>query len=82
MNNPLKILIAAFAAWMFAGLENSLFILIHRQMMFELLGPRRQRNLSQFGSPGFKRRFCWELLLADGCLVGSAIASAARAQWD
>lgn len=34
-----KMLIAAFLAWMFAGLEISLFILIHRQMMVELLGP-------------------------------------------
>ncbi len=34
-----RMLIAAFLAWMFAGLENSLFILIHRQMMLELLGP-------------------------------------------
>ena len=33
-------LVAAFLAWMFAGLENSLFILIHRQMMLELLGMR------------------------------------------
>lgn len=32
------ILAAAFLAWMFAGLENSLFILLHRQMMLELLG--------------------------------------------
>ena len=32
------LLVAGFLAWMFAGLENSLFILIHRQMMFELLG--------------------------------------------
>jgi len=32
-------LAAAFLAWMFAGLENSLFVLIHRQMMLELLGP-------------------------------------------
>ena len=31
-------LVAAFLAWMFAGLENSLFILIHRQMMLDLLG--------------------------------------------
>lgn len=30
---------AAFLAWMFAGLEISLFILIHRQMAPELLGP-------------------------------------------
>lgn len=32
------VLVAAFAAWMFAGLEISLFILIHRQMTLELLG--------------------------------------------
>lgn len=38
-------LIAAFLAWMFAGLENSLFILIHRQMMLELLGPETPEKL-------------------------------------
>ena len=32
-------LVAAFLAWMFAGLEISLFVLIHRQMSAELLGP-------------------------------------------
>lgn len=32
-------LVAAFAAWMFAGLEISLFVLVHRQMTLELLGP-------------------------------------------
>jgi MFS family permease len=32
------ILAAAFLAWMFAGLEISLFVLIHRQMSLELLG--------------------------------------------
>lgn len=32
------VLLAAFAAWMFAGLEISLFILVHRQMTLELLG--------------------------------------------
>ena len=32
------VLLAAFLAWMFAGLEISLFILIHRQMALELLG--------------------------------------------
>jgi MFS transporter, SHS family, sialic acid transporter len=32
-------LLAAFLAWMFAGLEISLFILIHRQMMHGLIGP-------------------------------------------
>ena len=38
-------LVAAFLAWMFAGLENSLFILIHRQMMLELLGPETPEKL-------------------------------------
>jgi SHS family sialic acid transporter-like MFS transporter len=38
-------LAAAFLAWMFAGLENSLFILIHRQMMLELLGPETPEKL-------------------------------------
>lgn len=33
-----EVLAAAFVAWMFAGLENGLFVLIHRQMMRELLG--------------------------------------------
>ncbi len=32
------VLAAAFLAWMFAGLEISLFILVHRQMTLELLG--------------------------------------------
>ena len=39
------LLAAAFLAWMFAGLENSLFILIHRQMMTELLGPTGTEQL-------------------------------------
>jgi SHS family sialic acid transporter-like MFS transporter len=34
----LTILIAAFLAWMFAGLEISLFVLVHRQMTLGLLG--------------------------------------------
>lgn len=34
----LHILVAAFLAWMFAGLGIALFILIHRQMMRDLLG--------------------------------------------
>lgn len=34
----LHILAAAFVAWMFAGLGIALFILIHRQMMLDLLG--------------------------------------------
>ncbi|MFO1000921.1 MAG: hypothetical protein U0936_11305 [Planctomycetaceae bacterium] len=38
-------LVAAFLAWMFAGLENSLFILIHRQMMLELLGSATPEKL-------------------------------------
>ncbi len=37
-NQRLGVLLAAFLAWMFAGLEISLFILIHRQMALELLG--------------------------------------------
>jgi len=40
-----RILVAGFLAWMFAGLENSLFILIHRQMMLELLGPSTPENV-------------------------------------
>ncbi len=38
-------LAAAFLAWMFAGLENALFVLIHRQMMLELLGPGTAEKL-------------------------------------
>lgn len=38
-------LVAAFLAWMFAGLENSLFVLIHRQMMLDLLGPGTPEKL-------------------------------------
>jgi predicted MFS family arabinose efflux permease len=34
----LRLLVAAFLAWMFAGLNISLFVLIHRQMTLELLG--------------------------------------------
>lgn len=33
------VLTAGFAAWLFAGLENALFVLIHRQMMLSLLPP-------------------------------------------
>lgn len=33
------VLLAAFLAWLFAGLEISLFVLAHRQMTLELLGP-------------------------------------------
>src|SRR5204862_6130570 len=35
----IRILLAAFLAWMFAGLEISLFVLVHRQMTLGLLGP-------------------------------------------
>jgi SHS family sialic acid transporter-like MFS transporter len=35
----LGILLAAFLAWMLAGLQISLFVLIHRQMTLDLLGP-------------------------------------------
>lgn len=38
-------LVAAFVSWMFAGLENGLFVLIHRQMMHELLGPGTAEQL-------------------------------------
>ena len=38
-NQRLAILVAAFLAWMFAGLQISLFVLIHRQMTLGLLGP-------------------------------------------
>ncbi|MFM7059209.1 MAG: MFS transporter [Planctomycetota bacterium] len=40
-----KVLAAAFVAWMFAGLENGLFVLIHRQMMRELLGASAAEGL-------------------------------------
>lgn len=33
------VLAAAVLAWLFAGLEISLFVLLHRQMVLELLGP-------------------------------------------
>ena len=38
-------LLAGFTAWMFAGLENGLFVLIHRQMMRELLGPETAETI-------------------------------------
>jgi len=40
-----EVLAAAFVAWMFAGLENGLFVLIHRQMMRELLGAAAAESL-------------------------------------
>lgn len=40
-----EVLAAAFIAWMFAGLENGLFVLIHRQMMRELLGTAAAESL-------------------------------------
>jgi MFS family permease len=39
------VLLAAFLGWMFAGLEISLFILVHRQMMLELLGTGAQEKV-------------------------------------
>ena len=42
-----EVLAAAFIAWMFAGLENGLFVLIHRQMMRELLGTAATEGLIQ-----------------------------------
>jgi len=41
----LSVLAAGFAAWMFAGLENALFVLIHRQMMLSLLPPGTQETV-------------------------------------
>ena len=46
------VLLAAFLAWMFAGLEISLFVLVHRQMTLELLGP-------QTPEPDVTRWFAW-----------------------
>lgn len=48
----LVVLAAAFAAWMFAGLEISLFVLVHRQMSLELLGPGTPE-------PTIARWFAW-----------------------
>lgn len=39
------VLLAAFLAWMFAGLEISLFVLIHRQMTLGLLGPETPESV-------------------------------------
>ena len=46
------VLLAAFLAWMFAGLEISLFVLIHRQMTLELLGADTPEK-------GVARWFAW-----------------------
>ncbi len=46
------LLVVAFLAWMFAGLENSLFTLIHRQMMLDLLEPGTAESL-------IKKWFAW-----------------------
>jgi MFS family permease len=48
----LGILLAAFLAWMFAGLQISLFVLVHRQMTIGLLG-------SQTPEPVVTRWFAW-----------------------
>jgi MFS family permease len=40
-----RVLAAAFLAWMFAGLEISLFVLIHRPMMLSLLGERVEEQV-------------------------------------
>lgn len=42
------VLLAAFLAWMFAGLEISLFVLIHRQMALELLGAAPERDVTRW----------------------------------
>jgi len=41
----LGVLLASFLAWMFAGLQISLFILIHRQMTLELLGAETEEQI-------------------------------------
>lgn len=46
------VLAAAFLAWMFAGLEISLFVLVHRQMTLDLLGPDTPE-------PAVTRWFAW-----------------------
>jgi MFS transporter, SHS family, sialic acid transporter len=48
----LGILLAAFLAWMFAGLQISLFVLVHRQMTLGLLG-------SQTPEPVVTKWFAW-----------------------
>lgn len=61
-------LLAGFTAWMFAGLENSLFVLIHRQMMLELLtqpatSPPSEQVITQW--------FAWnQAALMGGAAVG------------
>jgi SHS family sialic acid transporter-like MFS transporter len=47
-----RVLVAAFLAWMFAGLEISLFVLIHRQMVLGLLG-------ADTPEPDVTRWFAW-----------------------
>lgn len=42
------VLLAAFLAWMFAGLEISLFVLIHRQMAPELLGAGTEKDVTRW----------------------------------
>lgn len=41
----LHVLLAAFLAWMFAGFGIALFILIHRQMMLDLLGSSAEEKV-------------------------------------
>ena len=62
-------LMAAFAAWMFAGLENSLFILIHRQMMLELIGPETPEKLITVWFAWFQAAFLFGAA-AGGWLFG------------
>jgi predicted MFS family arabinose efflux permease len=42
------VLAAAFLAWMFAGLGIALFILVHRQMMLELLGGNDEKAITRW----------------------------------
>ena len=44
-NERIGLLVAAFLAWMFAGLQISLFVLIHRQMVAGLIGSRLPQQI-------------------------------------
>lgn len=77
-----RILTAAFLAWMFAGLENSLFILIHRQMMLELLGPGTAEKVVAEWFAWFQAAFLLVLQPVAGCLERWAIVLVEHERWD
>ncbi|MCI0705383.1 MAG: MFS transporter [Planctomycetia bacterium] len=53
----IRVLIGGFLAWMFAGLEISLFILIHRQMTLGLLGSDTSEEVVRQGFVWFQAAF-------------------------